>query len=68
MIKNFMTTPSGGTMLKKHLTSNTHGAENTVGENMQFWGYFINKIFIKICSHPIINFFVIPAISHEKIL
>ena len=36
---------------------------------MHFGGYFIEQIFIKICSHPIISwFFLWPPISHEKIL
>ena len=51
-------------MLKKHVTPNAGSAEN-----MQFGGYFIEQILIKICSHPIISwFFCDPPISHEKIL
>ena len=47
--------PSGATMLKKHVL--TPNAGSAVSENMQFGGYFIEQILIKICSHPIISWF-----------
>ena len=54
--------PSGATMLKKHVTPNARSAEN-----MHFGAISLNKIFIKICSHPIISwFFCDSPISHEK--
>ena len=59
--QKFYDPPSGATMLKKHVTPNARSAEN-----MHFWGYFTEQIFIKICSHPIIS--CDPPISHEKIL
>ena len=40
MIKNFMTPPSGATMLKKHVTPNAGSTEN-----MHFVGYFIEQNF-----------------------
>ena len=56
--------PPGATMLKKNVTPNARS-----GENMYFVAISLNKIFIKICSLPIISwFFVTPPISHEKIL
>ena len=54
--------PPGATMLKKYVTPNARSAEN-----MHFGAFSLNKIFIKICSHPIICwFFCDPPISHEK--
>ena len=52
MIKNFMNPPSGAAMLKKHVTPNACSTEN-----MHFGAISSNKIFIKICSHPIISLF-----------
>ena len=51
--------PPRATMLKKYARSM---------ENMHFGAISLNKIFIKICSHPIISwFFLWPTpISHEK--
>ena len=62
--QKFYDPPPGATMLKKCVTPNARSVEN-----MHFGAISLNKIFIKICSHPIISwFFLWPPISHEKIL
>ena len=64
MIKKIYDPPPGAIIMKKYVTPNAHSAEN-----MHFGALSLNKIFIKICSHPIISwFFYDPPISHEKIL
>ena len=59
--------PPGATMLKKYVTPNARSAEN-----MHFGAISWNKIFIKICSHPIIGpiliFFVTPLFLMKKIM
>ena len=52
----------GATMLKKYVTPNARSAEN-----MHFGAISLNKIFIKIYSHPIISwFFVTPLFLMKK--
>ena len=54
--------PSRATVFKKHVTPNAAWKICVLG------AISLNKIFIKICSHPIISWFFDPPISHEKIL
>ena len=62
--QKFYDPPFGATMLKKHVTP------MRVAQKICIFGAIsLNKIFIKICSHPKISwFFCDPPISHEKIL
>ena len=62
--QKFYDPPSWATMFKKHVTPNARSAEN-----MHFGGYFIEQIFIKICTHPIISwfFFVTPLFLMKKL-
>ena len=54
--------PPGAIILKKYVTPNARSAEN-----MHFGAISLNKIFIKICSHPIISwFFVTPIFLMKK--
>ena len=59
----FYDPPPGATMLKKYVTPNARSAEN-----VHFGAILLNKIFIKICSHPIISliFFVTPLFLMKK--
>ena len=73
-IRTFMT-PSGATMLKNHATPNARRVEwKTMETPMRagwkiciFGAISLNKIFIKIHSHPIISwFFVTPLFLMKK--